>query len=73
MRANLRRLTDDGRVEMGDQAAPLRNALDRVPEKNVRRGALPALIRRREVGANVSIGDGSKDSVGQRMKKNIGV
>ena len=73
MRADARRLADHGGVEMRDDAAAGAHALDREGEEAVRRGALPLRIARREMHADVAVGERAEDGVDQRMQHHIGV
>ena len=49
------------------------SALDRESEKAVGRGAVPLRIARREMRADVAVGERAEDGVGERMQRDVGV
>src|SRR3546814_5563638 len=73
MRANFRRFGNDGQVDMVDPPAARRDAFAGEGEEAVRRRAAPLRIARREMVADVAVGKGAEDRVGQRMKRDIGI
>ena len=73
MRADARRLAHDGDVEMRDAAAALGHALDREFQELIGRRAAPARIARREMLADVAVGERAEDRVDQRMQRDVGV
>ena len=73
MRADLRRLADDRRVEMGDQPAAGGDARDSIFQEDVGRSAFPAHVRGRKVRADVAIGDGAENGVGEGVQQHVGV
>ena len=73
MRADARRLADQGEVEMHDAAAARRQQLDGVAQEAVGRDAAPLRIGRREVLADVAGADRAQHGVGQRMQRHVGV
>ena len=73
MRADPRRLAHDGDVEMRDAPAACARALDREGEEPVGRGAAPVRIARREMHADIAVGERAQDGVDQRMEHDVGV
>src|SRR3546814_11708081 len=73
MRANFRRFGNDGQVDMVDPPAARRDAFAGEGEEAVRRRAAPLRIARREMVADVAVGKGAEDRVGQRLKRDIGI
>src|SRR3546814_19160253 len=58
---------------MVDPPAARRDAFAGEGEEAVRRRAAPLRIARREMVADVAVGEGAEDRVGQRMKRDIGI
>ena len=73
VRPDLRRFADERRVEIDDGAASRPHPLRRVGEKDLRRRALPLRIGRREVLADVALGEGAIERVGERVERDVGV
>ena len=73
VRPDLRRFADQRRVEMDDGAAARPHPLRRVGEKDLRRRALPLRVGGREVLADVAIGEGAVERVGERVERDVGV
>src|SRR5690606_5362978 len=65
MRSDLRRFADQGHVQVSNDAAPARDKRCRMLEENGGVRTAPALVRRREGGADVAFADGAKDGVRQ--------
>src|SRR3546814_4919276 len=62
MRANFRRFGNDGQVDMVDPPAARRDAFAGEGEEAVRRRAAPLRIARRELVADVAVGEGAERS-----------
>ena len=73
MGADLRPLAQDRRIEVVDHAAGLPDLLHREGEEAVGGGAPPALVGRREVGADVAIGERAEYRIGEGMEHDVGV
>src|SRR5260370_1452158 len=73
MRADARRLAHDGDVEMGDAPIPRAHALDREGQEPIGGGATPLRIGRREMHADVAVGERSEDGVHEGLKNKVGV
>src|SRR3546814_9115099 len=58
---------------MVDPPAARRDAFAGEGEEAVRRRAAPLRIARREMVADVAVGEGAADRVGKRMKRDIGI
>ena len=73
MRADARRLADDGDVEMGDAPAAGAHPLDREGEEPVGGSAAPLRIARRKMHADIAFGERAEDRVDQRVQHDVGV
>src|SRR3984885_9973258 len=73
VRSDFRALANQGDVEMGDASAARGDAIDRVFQEAVRCGAPPLRIARREMQADVAVGQRAEDCVDQRMEADITV
>ena len=73
MRPDARRLADHGHVEMGDEAAARRYALDGKAQETVGGGAAPLRIAGRKMGADVAFGERPENGVDQRMQHHVGI
>ncbi len=73
VRADLRRFADERRVEMDDRAAARTHTFGRMGEEHLRRRALPLRVRRREMLADVALGERAIDRVGKRVQADVGV
>ncbi len=73
MRADLGTFADQGGVDMGDAAAARGDAFHGVAQEQVGRGAAPLRIARREMRADVAVGDGAEHGVGDRVQQHVGV
>ena len=73
MRADLWRFGDDGTIDMVDDAPRSRNKRGGVGEEQMRRRALPARIGRREMLADIAEAGGAEQSVGDGVKRDVGV
>src|SRR5262245_3635208 len=73
MGPDARCLADEGHIDMHDFATARLDPGHGVFEKQFRGRAPPACIRRREVNADIAVGDRAEQSVGQRMHADIGV
>ncbi len=73
VRPDARRLADDGDVEMRDASAARAHALDRECEETIGGGAAPLRIARREVHADIAVGERAEDGIDQRMQHDVGI
>src|SRR5690606_18056898 len=73
MRSDLRRFADQGYVQVSNDAAPARDKRRRMLEENGGVRTAPALVRRREGGADVAFADGAKDGVRQGVEARVRV
>ena len=73
MRADLRALGDDGQVEIDDAAAARRTRSTANGKKGRRGRAVPFLVARREMRADVAFGQRAEQGVGQHVQPGIGV
>src|ERR1700722_14835275 len=72
-RADLRALADQRHLEIGDAAAARGDAIGRVFQEAVGGSALPLRIARREVRADIAVGQRAENRVDQRMQADIAV
>src|SRR5262249_48608780 len=63
----------DGDVEMGDAPAARAHALDRERQEPIGGGAAPLRIGRREMNADIAVGECPEDGVDKRVKNDVGV
>jgi hypothetical protein len=68
-----RLLAQQGRVEMIDHSAPAPHQMNRVGQEPVRRGAAPLRVARREVDADVALGQGAQQGIRERVQDHIPV
>ncbi len=73
MRANARRLADDVDIDMADAAAAFGEALDGEGQEAVRRRVAPLRIARREMHADIAVGQRAEDGIGERVQHDVGV
>ena len=73
VRADLRRLADDGEIKMRDAAAALRDAVAGEFEEAIGSRAFPLRIARREMRTDIAIGQRAEQGVGEGMQTDIGV
>ena len=73
MRADLRRLANERRIEADGDPAARANARRRMGEEHMRSRALPLRVRRREMGADVAFGERAVDRVGKRVQRDVRV
>ena len=73
VRRDLWRLGDDGNVRMRQNTAARLQAGEGVAQEDGRIAALPALIRRRKMLADVAVAERAEDGVGQRVETGIGI
>src|SRR5262249_5713394 len=71
--SDARGFAHDREVEMRDAAAARSYALNGESEKTIGRGTSPLRVAGRKVRANISVGKGAEDRIGERMKRDIGV
>ena len=69
----LRPLQDDGGIDIADPVAGIGRQFDRVLEKLQACGAFPGGIRVGKVHADIAQAKRSQKSIGDRVKKNVGV
>src|SRR5215211_6133742 len=72
-RADLWPLADQRHLEIADAPAACGNALNGVFQKAVGGGALPLRIARREMRADITVGERAEDRIDQRMQAHIAV
>ncbi len=73
MRPDLRPLADDRRIDMRHHAATPRHARHGVTQEDVRCGALPLRLARREMRADVAVPDRAQNGVGDGVQNDIGI
>ena len=73
VRADSRRLADDGDIEMGDAAAASAHPVDREGQKFIRERAAPLRIARRKMRADIAFRECAQNGVDQRMQRNVGI
>lgn len=73
MRPQLRRLADEGGVDMVDPAAARLDQSARMLDKEGGGGAAPLRIRGREVDADIALSDRAEQRVGDRVEQHVGV
>src|ERR1035437_9370892 len=73
MRPDLGGSEDQRAVHVSDDVARFFNLLQRLADEDRRGGALPFRISRREVGPDVSGGDGAQQRVGQSVQQYVAI
>ena len=73
MRTELRSFTDKGRIDVGNDTAARAHLRGGGGKENPRRRAAPLRIARRKVAADIAVGQGAKQRIGDRITQDIGV
>ena len=73
MRADFRGFGDDRQIDVPDMTIARRDALAGKGKEAVRSRAAPLRIAGREVVADIPVRQGAEDSVGDRVKRNVGI